>query len=119
MVDSLTGEFRPFSEHVRSGLELAVARENLEPFWHPPSSGPPRSRSIPTPPRQSIAWPRAATARGADQLGVDAGRATLAAAGLADRFEQILGVDAVGAFKPHRSVNREGLPFPATGRAPD
>ena len=36
--------------------------------------------------------------------GADAGRSTLEAAGLAQHFEAVLGVDAVRSFKPHPST---------------
>jgi 2-haloacid dehalogenase len=41
--------------------------------------------------------------------GAEAGRNTLEANGLAERFERILGVDAVGSFKPHPAVYRYAL----------
>lgn len=41
--------------------------------------------------------------------GADAGQRTLEANGLAARFERILGVDAVGSFKPHPAVYRYAL----------
>ena len=41
--------------------------------------------------------------------GAEAGRRTLESNGLAGRFQRILGVDAVGAFKPHPAVYRYAL----------
>ncbi|HZI91644.1 MAG TPA: haloacid dehalogenase type II [Thermoleophilaceae bacterium] len=103
MVDALTGEYRPFSEHIRSALELIVARRGLEP------SGIERALE-----RAAALDPFPDAAEALDRLkaagyqlavltnsGADSGRKTLEAAGLVDRFAHILGVDAVKSFKPH------------------
>jgi 2-haloacid dehalogenase len=111
MVDAILGKSRPFTEHIGSALRDAVGRRGLDPELIDEALQ--AARALP-------AYPDAgpgleALARGAHRLavltnsGADAGRKTLMAAGLAERFERILGVDAVGKFKPHPAVYRYAL----------
>lgn len=111
MVDALIGEYRPFSEHIRSALELIVARRGLG------SSGIERALE-----RAAALDPFPGAAEALDGLraagyqlavltnsGADSGRKTLEAAGLVDRFARILGVDAVKSFKPHPRTYEHAL----------
>lgn len=111
MTDALLGEFRPFSEHIEAALTVEVARHGLEAARVDAAMA--RAARLP-------AWPDAADAL--DRLlaaghrlatltnsGADSARDTLDAAALTDRFESILGVDAVRSFKPHPSTYRYAL----------
>ncbi|GAC1344806.1 MAG: haloacid dehalogenase type II [Candidatus Dormibacteria bacterium] len=103
MVDALLGLYRPFAEHLRAAIQLCVGRRGLDPD------------GVDAALRRAAhldAFPEAAEAldhlrEGGHRLvtltnsGGQAGRETLEAAGLADRFERVLGVDAVRSFKPH------------------
>lgn len=109
--ETLTGAYHDLSEHVAAALRLQVARRSLDPELI--EQGLQRAKQLP-------AFPEAAAAL--DHLrehgrrlavltnsGADAGRATLEAAGLADRFDAILGIDAVRRFKPHPATYRHAL----------
>jgi 2-haloacid dehalogenase len=106
MTDALLGMARPFAEHIAAALAVEVARRGLDPGRIPDAMA--RAAALP-------AWPDARAAL--DRLrsaghrlavltnsGAAGGRATLDAAGLADRFDHVLGVDAVSSFKPHPST---------------
>jgi 2-haloacid dehalogenase len=111
MVDAILGNSRAFSEHIEAALHDEVARLGLEP------------ERIDEALEAATALPAFAdTAPGLEALtgaghrlavltnsGADAGRRTLEANGLAEWFERILGVDAVGSFKPDPAVYRYAL----------
>ncbi|HJS95095.1 MAG TPA: haloacid dehalogenase type II [Solirubrobacteraceae bacterium] len=111
MVDAILGNSRAFSEHVEAALRDEVGRLGLEP------------ERIDEALEAAAALPAFAdTAPGLDAMagaglrlvvltnsGADAARRTLEANGLAERFERILGVDAVGSFKPDPAVYRYAL----------
>lgn len=111
MVDAILRNSRAFSEHVETALRDEVGRRGLAP------------ERIDEALEAAAALPAFAdTAPGLDALsaaghrlavltnsGADAGRRTLEANGLADRFDHILGVDAVGSFKPDPAVYRYAL----------
>jgi 2-haloacid dehalogenase len=111
MVDTILGESRAFSEHIEAALRDEVAERGLDPAGIDDALE--AARALP-------AYPD--TAPGLEALagaghrlavltnsGAEAGRRTLEGNGLAGRFERILGVDAVGSFKPHPSVYRYAL----------
>lgn len=102
MTDALTGGVRPFAEHLRAALTVIAAQDGLDP-----SGIETAMRAAATLP----AWPDAAPAledlrRGNFRLavltnsGAEAGERTLDAAGLLQHVDVVLGVDAVGTFKP-------------------
>jgi 2-haloacid dehalogenase len=104
MTDALTGAVRPFAEHLRAALTVIVAQEALDPAGIDVAMG--SAAALPP-------WPEAVRAlealrRGGFRLavltnsGARAGRATLTAGGMLDLFDVVLGVDAVGTFKPDR-----------------
>ncbi|MEV4420580.1 haloacid dehalogenase type II [Patulibacter sp. NPDC049589] len=104
MTDALTGGVRPFADHLRAALAVVAAQEGLDPAGIHEATE--HARALP-------AWPDALRAletlrRGGFRLavltnsGARAGRATLLSAGLLDLFDAVLGVDAVGTFKPDR-----------------
>lgn len=103
MTDALLGTSRPFAAHVSAALAGEVARRELD-------GG--RFDEAMTAAAALPGWPDACTAledlRGSGlrlavltNSGVDAGCRTLEAAGLVDLIDVVLGVDAVGTFKPH------------------
>jgi 2-haloacid dehalogenase len=109
--ETLIGGYHDFSAHLEAALRLQVARRGLDERLI--EQGLERARQLP-------AFPDAAVAL--DHLrehgqrlavltnsGADAGKSTLEAAGLADRFDEILGVDAVQRFKPHRATYEHAL----------
>jgi 2-haloacid dehalogenase len=119
MVDALLGEYRDFSEHIASALRLEVASRSLDP--RPIQASLERAKQLDPFPDAPAALDRLRD--GGHRLavltnsGARGGRATLDAAGLADRFEQILGVDAVRTFKPHPATYSYALE--ALGASPE
>lgn len=111
MIDTILGEYRDFTEHLGSALRVVVGRRELEPTLVGEALR--RAQALPLQPETSAALDALGDA--GCRLAVltnsaaQAGRATLEAAGVADRFEQILGVDAVERFKPHVDVYRYAL----------
>jgi 2-haloacid dehalogenase len=111
MCDALTGEFRPFAEHVRASLTVEAARNGLDPgLVDAAAERAARLDPFPDTPA-ALDLLRGAGVRLAvlSNSGADGAAATLEAAGLADRFERILGVDAVGTFKPDPRTYRHAL----------
>jgi 2-haloacid dehalogenase len=103
MVDALTEAYRAFSEHVCAAIEVEVARASLDPALVDAAAQrathlDPFPDAAPALDMLRDAGLRLATLTNS---GADSGRATLEAAGLADRFDHFLGVDAVRSFKPH------------------
>ena len=111
MVDAILRSSRAFTDHIQAALRDEVGRRGLDPARIDEAME--AAAALP-------AYPD--TAPGLEALagaghrlvvltnsGADAGRRTLEANGLADRFERILGVDAIGSFKPHPSVYRYAL----------
>lgn len=102
MTDTMVGIHRPLAEHLEGALRLEVERSGLDP-----------DRVADAADRATRLRPHADAGPALDVLrdagigvaaltnsGAAGGRATLDAAGLLDRFDQVLGVDAVDAFKP-------------------
>jgi len=89
MAHTLAGDFRPFAEL----LEAAGGRvpESMEPFEDVPEGLD----------RLSAAGHRLAVVTNSAR---ETGTEHLRRAGLLDRFERVVGVDEVGAFKPDRRV---------------
>jgi 2-haloacid dehalogenase len=102
---------RPFSDHLRAAIEVTVAQEGLDPSGIDAAAE--SARRLPARPDAAAAL---ATLAGAGHRlvaltnsGAEAGRATLTACGLLDRVDEVLGVDAVGRFKPHPAVYEYAL----------
>jgi 2-haloacid dehalogenase len=111
MVDTMTGGFRPFAEYIHAALAhharlLDLGDDAVEQGMQAAAALPP--------------YPDAADALtqlvGAGHTpvaltnsAVDAARSALGAAGLLDRFDAVLGADAVGAYKPDRRVYDHAL----------
>jgi 2-haloacid dehalogenase len=111
MAEALIGRYSPLSEHIRATLEVMVARRGLDP------AGIEHAME-----RAAALDPFPDAAEALDHLtvagytlavltnsGAEGGRRTLEAAGLADRFARILGVDAVQTLKPHPSTYEHAL----------
>jgi 2-haloacid dehalogenase len=101
----------PFSDHLRAAIEVVVAREALDPGEITAAAE--AARRLPARP-DALAALTALTDAGhrlvaLTNSGAEAGRATLRACGLLDRIDDVLGVDAVGRFKPHPAVYRYAL----------
>jgi 2-haloacid dehalogenase len=111
MVDTILGGSRPFTEHIEAALRDAVGERGMDARRIDEALE--AARALPAYPDSAPAL-EALTAAGhrlavLTNSGADAGRRTLEANALADRFDQILGVDAVGKFKPHPAVYRYAL----------
>jgi 2-haloacid dehalogenase len=110
-VDTILGGFRPFSEHIESALRAIVRDRRLESA--------PIEEALEVAavlPAFGEVGPALEQLTGAGHSlavltnsGEESGHRTLEAAGLAECFARILGVDAVGAFKPHPSTYRYAL----------
>ena len=104
MVDALVGEWRDFAEHLRSALESRLRARGLrdgatlEEAMQIASGLPAFDDVEPGLTSLSDAGVRLAVLTNS---GRESGRRTLEAAGLAGRFDDVLGVDAVHTFKPH------------------
>lgn len=111
MVDTVLGRYRPFTEHLESALAAEAAERGLEAggveaAMEIAGGLPPFPDTEPA--LQALAdagWSLAVLTNS----GAEAGRSTLEAAGLASRFDRILGVDAVEAFKPSPATYRYAL----------
>lgn len=106
MTDTVLGQYREFSRHLRSAIEVVAARRQLdagriEVAVERASRLPPYPDAEDALGRLNDAGRRLAVLTNS---GAEGGRATLEAAGLSDHFHEILGVDAVRRFKPHPST---------------
>ncbi len=107
----------PFADHLRDGFALEVAAAGLDAARI--DAGLRRAKALDAYPDAAPAVDalRAAgfTIAALTNRGAAGGRATLEAAGLAARFDHVLGVDAIGVFKPHpdtygHAVSALGVP---------
>jgi 2-haloacid dehalogenase len=111
MVDTILSVSRPFSAHVECALRDRVRDRRLDPG--PVDEALTIAGALP--PVGDVAAGLDALAGAGHRLavltnsGAEAGRCTLETHGLAGRFERILGVDAVGSFKPHPATYRYAL----------
>jgi putative spermidine/putrescine transport system substrate-binding protein len=105
-VDALTGRYRAFAEHVGAAVSVEAERRGLDSRL----VGDAVAKAAELPAHPDVEPGLAELARDGHRLavltnsGADAGRSTLEAAGLAQHFEAVLGVDAVRSFKPHPST---------------
>jgi 2-haloacid dehalogenase len=111
MVDAILGNSRAFSDHIGAALRDEVERLGLDPeridaAVDAATALPAFADTAPGLEAMAAAGHRLAVLTNS---GADAGRRTLEANGLAERFERILGVDAVGSFKPDPAVYRYAL----------
>jgi 2-haloacid dehalogenase len=111
MTETILGDYRPFREHLRSALSVVsgqrgLSQERIEAALKQAGALPARPEAARALRRLRDAGFRLAVLTNS---GAEAGRATLEANGLIDHFEQVLGVDAVRRFKPHRDVYEHAL----------
>jgi 2-haloacid dehalogenase len=103
MVDTSLGNSRPFTAHIEAAVRDVVSRENLE-AGRVGEALKAAGALPPFPDTRPALEALVGAGHGLAVLtnsGADAGRQTLEANGLAEHFDRILGVDAVGVFKPH------------------
>lgn len=111
LVDTVLGEYHEFAQHVHAALRYEVAAAGLDPTHVDAAFE-----------RAQALDPYADTAGALDSLragghrlavltnsGAEAGARTLRGARLNDRFDAILGVEAVRKFKPHPAVYEHAL----------
>jgi 2-haloacid dehalogenase len=103
MVDTILGHRRDFSAHIEAAVKDEVSRRRLDPAHI--AGALEAAAALPVFPDTAPAIETLVSA--GEELavltnsGAGPGRRTLAANGLATHFRRILGVDAVGVFKPH------------------
>src|SRR3954451_2363145 len=111
MVDTLTGEFRPFTDYIRAALAhraelLGLGDDAVQAGMTAAASLPPYPDAADALARLRLAGhtPSAVTNSAAD-----AARSTLDAAGLLEHMHAVIGADAAGAYKPDPRVYRNAL----------
>ena len=111
MVDTMTGEFRPFTDYLRAALahraQLAgLGEDAVEAGMRAAAALPPYPDAADALARLRVAGhtPSALTNSAAD-----AARAALDAAGLIEHFHAVISVEAVRAYKPDPRVYAHGL----------
>src|SRR5215218_250772 len=111
MVDTMTGEFRPFTDYIRAALAhraelLGLGDEAVEAGMAAAAALPPYPDAADALARLRLAGhtPCAVTNSAAD-----AARAALTQAGLIEHLDAVVGADAAGAYKPDPRVYRHAL----------
>jgi 2-haloacid dehalogenase len=111
MVDTMTGEFRPFADYLRSALAARAALLGLGD--EAVSAGVEAAAALPPYPDAADALARlklsGATLAAVTNSAADGARSALRGAGLLDCFHAVLGADAVGAYKPDPRVYTRAL----------
>jgi 2-haloacid dehalogenase len=106
MVDTMTGGFRPFTEYIHAALAHHAQLVGLGD--DAVQRGMQAAAALPPYPDAADALTQLVDAGhtpvALTNSAVDAARSALGAAGLLDRFDAVLGADAVGAYKPDRRV---------------
>lgn len=110
-VDTLSGEFRPFPEYVRAALDRAATTMGLGDDLV--EQGVEAAKQLPRFPdaHEALVTIRDAghTAHVLTNSAADAATAALEAAHLRDLVDQVIGCDAVGAYKPDPRPYRHAL----------
>ena len=111
MVDTMTGEFRPFADYLRASLAhraqlLGLGDEAVEQGMRAAAALPPYPEAVDAVSRLVLAGhtPVAVTNSPADGA-----RSALDAAGLAEHLHAVVSAEAVGAYKPDRRVYEHAL----------
>jgi 2-haloacid dehalogenase len=111
MVDTMGGEFRPFTDYIRAALALraevlGLGDEAVEAGMRAAAALPPYPDAADALARLRVAGhaPSAVTNSAAD-----AARAALGEAALLEHMHAVVGADAVGAYKPDPRVYRNAL----------
>ena len=111
MVDTLTGEFRPFTEYIRAALAhraelLGLGDDAVEAGMSAAAALPPYPDAADGLARLRVAGH---TVSAVTNSAADAARSALDAAGLLEHMHAVVGADAVGAYKPDPRVYRNAL----------
>ena len=108
MVDTMTGEFRPFAEYMRAALAHRAALLGLGD--DAVEAGMAAAAALPAYPDAADALARLRVAGhtpgAVTNSAADAARAALGEAGLLEQLDAVVGADAVGAYKPDPRVYR-------------
>jgi 2-haloacid dehalogenase len=111
MVDTLSDEFRPFTDYIRAALAhrarlLGLGDEAVESGMEAAAALPPYPDAADALARLVVAGhtPSAVTNSSADSA-----RSALGAAGLLEHMHAVIGADAAGAYKPDPRVYRNAL----------
>src|SRR3954467_9432323 len=111
MVDTMTGEFRPFADYIRAALAhraqlLGLGDDAVEAGRKAAAALPPYPDAADALSRLRVAGhtPVAVTNSAADSA-----RSALGDAGLLEHFHAVVGADAVGAYKPDPRVYGHAL----------
>jgi 2-haloacid dehalogenase len=111
MVDTLTGEFRPFTDYIRAAL--AHRAELLGLGDDAVAAGMTAAAALPPYPDAADALSRLRlaghTPSAVTNSAADAARSALDAAGLLEHMHAVIGADAAGAYKPDPRVYRNAL----------
>lgn len=112
MVDALLDRGdRAFSDHIRAALALVAAEEGLDPAGVDGAAR--AATALPARPGAADALSVLISAGvrtvALTNSGAEAGAATLRGCGLQEHVERVIGVDAVGTFKPHPAVYEHAL----------
>jgi 2-haloacid dehalogenase len=111
MVDTLTGEFRPFPDYIRAALAHRAALLGLGD--DAVEAGMRAAVALPAFPDADDALSRLRlaghTPSAVTNSPAEGARAALHEAGLIDHFHAVIGADAVGAYKPDPRVYRNAI----------
>jgi 2-haloacid dehalogenase len=111
MVDTLTGEFRPFTDYIEAAL--AHRAELLGLGDDAVQAGMAAAKALPPYPDAADALARLRVAghtpSAVTNSAADAARSALAEAGLLEHMHAVVGADAAGAYKPDPRVYRTAL----------
>ena len=111
MVDTITGEFRPFPEYIRAALAHRAALAGLGD--DAVQRGMAAAAALPPYPDADDALSRLRVAghtpSALTNSAADAARSALRDAGLIDHFHAVMSVEAVGAYKPDLRVYAHAL----------
>jgi len=111
MVDTMTGEFRPFSEYIRAALAHRAALLGLGD--DAVEAGMAAAAALPAYPDAADALARLRVAghtpSAVTNSAADAARSALGEAGLLEHMHAVVGADSAGAYKPDPRVYRNAI----------
>src|SRR4051812_22966417 len=111
MVDTICGEFRPFTDYIRAALAhraqlLGLGDDAVEAGMRAAAALPPYPDAADALSRLRLAGP---TPVAVTNSAADAARSAPGEAGLLEHFPAVIGADAVGAYKPDPRVYAHAL----------
>jgi 2-haloacid dehalogenase len=111
MVDTMTGEFRPFADYIRAALAHRAALLGLGD--DAVEAGMAAAAALPAYPDAADALARLRVAghtpSAVTNSAADAARSALGAAGLLEHMHAVVGADSAGAYKPDPRVYRNAI----------